>query len=91
MIENSTSPRRRPKPEGGIRLKDLNVSAGKRELLHDVDAEFHAGQITLIVGPSGVGKSVLLKLIAGIRHPILWFQSHWNMLAKNGVIEDNQP
>ena len=25
------------------------------------------------------------KLILGIRHPVLWFQSFWNMLAANGI------
>ena len=66
MNDTPEQPRRRPKPDGGIRLKGLNITAASRPLLVDVDAEFLAGQITLIVGPSGVGKSLLLKLIAGI-------------------------
>ncbi len=38
-------------------------------MLHQASAEFPTDQITLIVGPSGVGKSLLLKLIAGIMEP----------------------
>ena len=35
-----------------------------------------------------------MKLIFGIRHPVLWFQSFWNQLAANGLTKryaDNDP
>ncbi|MFN9540642.1 MAG: ATP-binding cassette domain-containing protein, partial [Planctomycetota bacterium] len=35
-------------------------------LLDSVDAEFPAGRLSLIIGPSGVGKPILLKIIAGL-------------------------
>lgn len=38
-------------------------------VLDDVSLEINPGQTTAIVGPSGVGKSVLLKLIMGILSP----------------------
>lgn len=37
-------------------------------MLKGVDAEFRSGEITLVVGPSGVGKSLLMKIIAGLLH-----------------------
>ncbi|QEG22164.1 ABC transporter permease [Mariniblastus fucicola] len=49
-----------------IEVKDLSVIAGKKVLLENANASFDAGQITLIVGPSGVGKSILMRLIAGL-------------------------
>jgi len=49
-----------------IRLQQLSVTAGQKTLLEKVDAEFPAAQISLVVGPSGVGKSILLKIIAGL-------------------------
>ncbi len=84
MSDTPEQPRRRPKPDGGIRLKGLNITAASRPLLVDVDAEFLAGQITLIVGPSGVGKSLLLKLIAGILESNESAIKHSGEIAING-------
>ena len=50
-----------------VELNDVCISAGNRSLLEHVSTQFKAGEITLIVGPSGVGKSILLKLIAGLQ------------------------
>jgi ABC-type multidrug transport system ATPase subunit/ABC-type transporter Mla maintaining outer membrane lipid asymmetry permease subunit MlaE len=50
----------------GIRLRNIQIRAGSRTLLSHANADFRSGDITLIVGPSGVGKSILLRMIAGI-------------------------
>lgn len=49
-----------------IRLERVSVRAGGKVLLQDTSLEFPAGEISLVVGPSGVGKSVLLRTIAGL-------------------------
>lgn len=49
-----------------VELRELSVKAGGRVLLSQTSAEFQPGQVTLIVGGSGVGKSVLLRLLAGL-------------------------
>ena len=52
-----------------IRIDGLSVTAGKRQLLENAQATIPAGQITVLVGPSGVGKSILLRIIAGLLSP----------------------
>jgi putative ABC transport system ATP-binding protein len=41
----------------------------RRTVLQNAEAEFHAGEITAILGKSGSGKSTLLNLISGIDEP----------------------
>lgn len=48
-------------------IKDFSLKAGSRTLLRRTNATFEKGKITLIVGPSGVGKSLLLKILSGIQ------------------------
>lgn len=42
---------------------------GSLTVLDDVSLTFHRGQTTAVIGPSGTGKSVLLKHIVGLLHP----------------------
>ena len=41
----------------------------KVEVLKGIDLEVSAGEIVVIMGPSGVGKSTLLHLIGGLDRP----------------------
>ena len=43
--------------------------AGQVRALEGVDAEFLAGEVTAVVGPSGSGKSSLLKVLGGLERP----------------------
>lgn len=53
----------------GIRIEKLNKSFGTNHVLKDVDLEIRAGETFSIIGPSGTGKSVLLKLIVKLDAP----------------------
>jgi putative ABC transport system ATP-binding protein len=41
----------------------------RREVLHNVDLELQPGQYVAIMGESGIGKSTLLNLVAGLDQP----------------------
>ncbi|HKJ96581.1 MAG TPA: ATP-binding cassette domain-containing protein [Thermoplasmataceae archaeon] len=46
-----------------IEIKNLNVKAGKKEILKDVKLNIYRNKINTIVGPSGGGKSTLLRCL----------------------------
>ena len=50
----------------GVTVSRLNKSFGKTTVLTDVNLDVKPGEIFCIMGPSGSGKSVLLKHIAGL-------------------------
>lgn len=52
-----------------ISIRNISKRFGSQEVLKGVTLEIGAGLTTAVVGPSGVGKSVLLKLIMGILAP----------------------
>lgn len=52
-----------------LRLEGIEVRAGSRALLEDIDLELAAGEHVAIVGPSGAGKSTLLALLLGFQPP----------------------
>ncbi len=49
-----------------VLAQNVNVFAGKKQLLKGIDFKLPAGEILAIIGRSGQGKSSLLKLIQGI-------------------------
>ena len=48
-----------------IHVRNLDVFAGKKQLLSGIDFDLPAGEILAIIGRSGQGKSSLLKLFEG--------------------------
>lgn len=52
-----------------IEFKDIKKSFEGKEVLKGVSGVFKAGKTNLIIGSSGTGKSVLLKVIVGLVEP----------------------
>ena len=52
-----------------IVFQDVSKSFGALTVLDRVSLSFARGQTTAVIGPSGTGKSVLLKHIVGLLHP----------------------
>jgi len=48
-----------------VSIRDLHFSRADNKIFNGVSMDIHAGRITAIMGPSGTGKTTLLKLIGG--------------------------
>jgi phospholipid/cholesterol/gamma-HCH transport system ATP-binding protein len=48
-----------------VKVRGLRFSRGSRVVFDGIDLDIERGQITAIMGPSGTGKTTLLKLIGG--------------------------
>lgn len=49
-----------------IILKNISYTYTNQEILKNINMQVHSGEIVSILGPSGVGKTTLFNLIAGI-------------------------
>lgn len=52
-----------------VTVRGLSFSRGDNKIFTDVSMDFESGKITAIMGPSGTGKTTLLKLIGGQLQP----------------------
>jgi phospholipid/cholesterol/gamma-HCH transport system ATP-binding protein len=52
-----------------LQVRDLRKSFGGQEVLKGIDFDVQPGEIFVIMGPSGSGKSVLLKHLIGLETP----------------------
>jgi phospholipid/cholesterol/gamma-HCH transport system ATP-binding protein len=52
-----------------IELKGISKSFGDTVILDNIDLKIYRGEALVIIGPSGTGKSTVLRLIAGLLAP----------------------
>lgn len=52
-----------------ISIKDLYKSFGSNHVLRGINMDVHRGENVVVLGRSGTGKSVLIKIIVGLLHP----------------------
>ena len=52
-----------------VSVRNLTFSRGNNKIFDDISLDFQRGKITAIMGPSGTGKTTLLKIIGGQLYP----------------------
>ncbi|MDE3085884.1 MAG: ATP-binding cassette domain-containing protein [Acidobacteriota bacterium] len=63
------APREEPAGDAIISIRNVTKSFGSHTVLRDVTFDVPRGKTTAIMGPSGTGKSVMLKVIIGLLKP----------------------
>src|SRR5437763_13290049 len=53
-----------------VESRGLEVAAGDKALLHDVDLAVERGEHVALVGPNGSGKTTLLETLLALREPV---------------------
>lgn len=70
LLDAASPPLDAPGSIGAVRLEGVArtfaLARGSREVLRDIDIDIAAGEILSVIGPSGGGKSTLLRLVAGL-------------------------
>ncbi|MGL5990961.1 MAG: phospholipid ABC transporter ATP-binding protein MlaF [Plesiomonas sp.] len=59
-----------------VEVRNMSFSRGDRPIFEDINLSVPRGKITAIMGPSGIGKTTLLRLIGGQLQPTsgeIWF------------------
>ena len=56
-------------PQSVIQIKDLHVAFGDNYVLRGVDLDLYKGENLVVLGRSGTGKSVLIKVLVGLLKP----------------------
>lgn len=61
---------RAPVPaQSRLRVENLRIARGERVLVDDLDLSLGVGEVVALVGANGVGKSTVLRAIAGLSEP----------------------
>ncbi|HEV7922762.1 MAG TPA: ABC transporter ATP-binding protein [Thermoanaerobaculia bacterium] len=52
-----------------VQFRNINMSFGGTDVLHEVSLDIREGELVCILGPSGCGKSTLLNIVGGFLKP----------------------
>jgi len=63
------TPKKKPRREVVVEFENVWKRYGTREVLAGVSLEIYRGEVVCVLGPSGTGKSVMLRHINGLEKP----------------------
>ena len=67
---NSSSGKTDNRSETLVEVRDLHFTRGSKQIFQGLDFDVPRGKVTTILGPSGTGKTTLLKMIGGQLKPL---------------------
>lgn len=74
-----------------VEVNNLRFSRGSRVIYEDISLKIPRGKVTAIMGPSGIGKTTLLKLIGGQLYPdkgeVLFDGQNIHKLGRSALFE----
>lgn len=78
-----------------ILLCNLSIGYDNRTVARGINAQLNSGELTCLIGPNGVGKSTLLKTLAGFLPPLtapdtLWIGGEGELSKRISVVLTHQ-
>ena len=64
-----------------IQLRNLTIGNNGHQVANGINVELMSGELTCLVGRNGVGKSTLLRTLAGLQKPMEGEDSLFNLPA----------
>ena len=52
-----------------IKIRQLKIAFGDKLVLNDLDLDVYEGETLAVIGPSGTGKSTVIKVLTGLLPP----------------------
>ncbi|MFT7431042.1 MAG: phospholipid/cholesterol/gamma-HCH transport system ATP-binding protein, partial [Colwellia sp.] len=78
-------------PENLVDIQNLTFKRDERVIYDDISLSIPKGKVTAIMGPSGIGKTTLLRLIGGQLRPnsgkILFDGQNISTLSRSALYE----
>ena len=70
-----------------IKIRQLKIAFGNKIVLDDLDLDVYEGETLAIIGPSGTGKSTIIKVLTGpLAAVCLWMDRRLRIMARrNGM------
>ena len=79
---------KRPSGKVVVTVKGISKSFGEQHILENINFTVRKGEKVIIIGPNGIGKSTLLKILLGYISPdkgeYEWgYETHWSYFAQD--------